>query len=90
MSGTPIITVLLKVCASARAAVAVVNGAQASVAPNSSAADAKYSPTGRKSSSCRCTCPMVRKSSAGVSSRKTMLDRSGTAVARTQPTRAMR
>ena len=46
MSGAPIITRLLKVCASARAAAAVENRLNASVSPNSSAAALKYSSTG--------------------------------------------
>ena len=71
-----------------RAAARVEKPQKAMVPTNSRPLARKYRPTGWKSRSCTRTPAMVRNSSAGVSTRNTMFDRSLMAAARTQPMRA--
>ena len=86
-SGTPIMVVLLKVPASASTVPWRPNPRTAHTPTNTRAATQKYTAMGRKSSCATCTEAMVRNSSAGVSTMKVRLLRSGMALARIRPRR---
>ena len=83
----PIITMLENTPPRAMTTLERLKPRQAMDTMSSSSAAGKYAASGRRSSVSTCTPLMVRNSSAGISSRKTRLERSLTADSRIQSRR---